>query len=240
MSAHPRILLFDLDDTLVGTRRFRLKARFVAGYLRAMKRRGYKPYDAMEFFFRMENALTRPDPAKTNAFRLYELILDQLNLEDMKGAKDWVTELVNEIFAGLKDAFFIHHEALKFLDWAEKQGRYRFVLATNPLWPLPVVHQRMEWGRLDPKRFDVITHAEIMHSCKPHVSFFEELVRATRIPPQECLMIGDSLRKDGPAMKAGIPVFLLGPKSVPSFDAKRGLYRGSHAALKQFLERRSK
>lgn len=235
----PKILLLDLDDTLLGTKKLRLNAQFMARYLKAMKRRGHKPYEALEFFFRMQGALSATDPSKTNAYRLYETVLNHLGFEDMKGSREWVIELVDEIFSGLQSAYFAIPEAQRFLDWAEKQGKFRFVLATNPLWPLSIVHKRMQWGGLDPKRFDVVTHSEIMHSCKPHVSYFEELIRAMRVAPQDCLMIGDSLKKDGPALQVGVPVFLISSKSVPSFDRGHGVYRGSHAALRQFLERRT-
>lgn len=236
----PKILLLDLDDTLLGTRKLRLKAKFIARYLKLMKKQHYRYYDAMEFFFRLEAALKQVDPERTNAKRLSHAVMDHLGMKHEDLAQTWIQTLITDIFEGLRQDFHVLPEAHRFIEWAERSGRYRLILATNPVWPLEIVLKRMEWGKLDPKKFDVITHSGIMHACKPSAEYYRELLRGIQVKPQDCLMVGDSWVNDGAALKAGIPVFLLNKKTFPSFDAKRGVYKGSHQALSQFLDRKAK
>jgi len=49
-----------------------------------------------------------------------------------------------------------------------------------------------------------------MTRCKPHVGYFEEILRRLALRAQDCLMVGDNPRKDLPAAKVGIRTFLLG------------------------------
>jgi FMN phosphatase YigB (HAD superfamily) len=141
-------------------------------------------------------------------------------------------------FKNLRFAFFKKHDALGFLDWA--RGKFELILATNPFWPLDVVEMRMYWGGVDPKLFRLITHNDNMSSCKPDQGYYHELLEKTGKDPQECLMVGNDYRKDSPAQKAGIDVFLLStlPRQKALWD-KKGLYSGSFNDLQELLTQKS-
>lgn len=85
----------------------------------------------------------------------------------------------------------------------------RQVVATNPLWPLPTVLDRLTWGGLDANRFAFITHGEAMTRSKPSVAFYEELLDKINATPSECVLVGNHPGKDGAAAQAGIPTFIL-------------------------------
>ena len=51
-----------------------------------------------------------------------------------------------------------------------------------------------------------------MHASKSSVEYYRELLRELKADAKDCLMIGDSFRKDGLAAQIGIPVFILSKK----------------------------
>ena len=104
---------------------------------------------------------------------------------------------------------------------AEARARgWLVVVATQPLFPLTAIVQRMEWGGLDPEAFDYITHMEAFHACKPSSHFFEELCQTIDVPPSRCVMVGNDVHDDMPAANVGIATFL----------AKDFLLRADHPA----------
>lgn len=71
-------------------------------------------------------------------------------------------------------------------------------IATNPIYPETAIMQRLEWAGLSEyiDDFAFITHSENMHFAKPQRAYFAEAVARIGVEPDECLVIGDSLRND--------------------------------------------
>ncbi|NLM47119.1 MAG: HAD family hydrolase [Firmicutes bacterium] len=105
-----------------------------------------------------------------------------------------------------------------------RQGGYKLVLATNPIFPLNAILHRMKWGGLNPDDFCLITSYETMHYCKPNPEYFLEVAGLIDVPPQKCLMVGNEYIFDiQPAEKAGMHTFLVS-ETLESLDKdnKRG------------------
>jgi FMN phosphatase YigB (HAD superfamily) len=112
------------------------------------------------------------------------------------------------------------------------------VIATNPVFPRPVVDARIDWGRLSDFPFHMVTSYENCRFCKPHPRFFRDILNARRLQPNEALMVGNDAEYDLPARNAGIPTFLL--DSCPGSQHCSGVrpdFRGSHEDLLQLLRR---
>ena len=86
---------------------------------------------------------------------------------------------------------------------------YRLVLATQPVFPLLAIRQRLQWAGLDDLPFELITHIENMHACKPSRSYFEEILKILQIQAEQCLMVGNELQTDMASKQAGIKSFYL-------------------------------
>lgn len=85
------------------------------------------------------------------------------------------------------------------------------VIATNPIWPLSCVEQRLRWAGLEPREFVFITHSQIMHACKPSLDYYRECLNYLALRPDEVLYFGNDESKDGPARELGIETVLIGP-----------------------------
>jgi FMN phosphatase YigB (HAD superfamily) len=94
------------------------------------------------------------------------------------------------------------------------------VVATNPLFPRVAVEERLAWAGLpvDSVPFTLVTSYEHMHSAKPRLAFYAEILGRIGIPPAEAAMIGnDALEDIAPARRLGMAVFHLNEKPEPPF-----------------------
>jgi FMN phosphatase YigB (HAD superfamily) len=87
--------------------------------------------------------------------------------------------------------------------------RVKVVIATNAVFPLSALRDRIAWAGLGHHRFDLITSYELMHFCKPHVQYYQEIVQRIGVQPEDCLMVGNDTGEDLPAAKIGMKTFLV-------------------------------
>jgi FMN phosphatase YigB (HAD superfamily) len=109
-------------------------------------------------------------------------------------------------------------DARSVLEAAVARG-YKLVLATQPVFPLVAIRQRLQWAELDDLPFELITHIENMHACKPSPSYFKEILNLLQIRPAQCLMIGNELETDMASQQIGIKAFYLADHK-PSIQRK--------------------
>jgi len=77
-----------------------------------------------------------------------------------------------------------------------KESGAGIVLATNAIFPLLAIEERLKWADLEATLFDLITHMENMHSAKPHKEYYLEIMKKLKIEPEEVIMIGDDIERD--------------------------------------------
>lgn len=85
----------------------------------------------------------------------------------------------------------------------------RIVLATNPLFPLTAILNRMSWAGVDDLPWDLITSYENMHFCKPHTGYYREIAAHLGVRPEECLMVGNDVNDDIVAGSLGMKTYLV-------------------------------
>lgn len=116
--------------------------------------------------------------------RDFPKIKDQIELE----LKDWpAQEMMEEFFA---------------------RG-YQVVIATNPLFPLLAIKERLNWVGLLDYPYRLVTAYEEMHFCKPNPNYFREICEKIGVQPGECLMIGNDMEEDLPASTLGMKTYIV-------------------------------
>ena len=88
-------------------------------------------------------------------------------------------------------------------------------VATTPIYMPEVIALRLRWAGLDDLPWDLVTHSENMHTCKPDPAYFQEAAAQLTTPPASCLMVGDDPMQDGPARRAGM-LAVIGEPGVPA------------------------
>ena len=112
----------------------------------------------------------------------------------------------------------------------------RAVVATNPLFPLTAIRQRLEWAGIADLPFALVTSYETSHYCKPQLAYYREILALIGCRPEECLMVGNDVEEDLVAAELGLKTFLVTDwlinrkAATPAPD-----YRGSLAELAAFL-----
>jgi FMN phosphatase YigB (HAD superfamily) len=109
---------------------------------------------------------------------------------------------------------------------------WQVVLATNPIFPRPVIDARITWGQLEEKAFHHVTSYETAHFCKPNPAFFEEILARLQVPAGACLMVGNDTLHDLSASQVGMQTCLLTPWSIkrPGVQFKAD-WQGRHDEL---------
>lgn len=228
---NPTVLLLDLDNTLLGSRTRRLRFQFIFAFVSECRKRGIPALESFRILKGLRRAVESDDRTATNAARAAAWLRarDPARFGD-EGALE---SLVAAVFVRCKKRFFPIPEGMELLRWAQRTNRFRIVLATNPVWPLEIVKLRLGWGGFAVEDFEWITHGGNMHAVKPSLDYYREILDRLDAEPQECLLVGDSARKDLPAHELGIQVFLLdrAHTSRPDEGVHVGNYRGLRALL---------
>lgn len=97
--------------------------------------------------------------------------------------------------------------ARQAVETAQKLGLL-IAVATNPVYPLAAIKQRLIWAGLGDVAWNLITTGEEMHICKPHPGYFQEAAAKLGVDPHDCLMVGNDPFNDLPAAQVGMRTFL--------------------------------
>ncbi|MFG1793120.1 HAD family hydrolase [Nocardia sp. NPDC049149] len=223
-------VLWDLDGTLIKLRQrtFRVLMPLVA----AAAFRDVVP--PVRFLRALDGALDRVranESAETNHDQLVRMLAETTGL-DRATADARFRVLADTGFPRLRRCFQPLPPAQTLVAELANAG-VRQVVATNPLWPLVTVTDRLRWGGFDPGTFAHITSGESMRRAKPRLDFYRELLGQLSIDAGECVMVGNDAVKDAPAARLGIPVFLLDNRGDTA--GSDGVTHGDWAALAAWL-----
>lgn len=113
---------------------------------------------------------------------------------------------------------------------------YPVVIATNPLFPLTAIQQRINWAGLPAEQFqfDLVTSYETFHFAKPDPAFFAEAMAGLGWPDGPIVIVGDDIdREIVPGRQLGLPVFWIERNGVDVPAEAAG--PSGRGALKDFL-----
>ena len=213
-----RAVLLDLDGTLLDTR----LDQFIPQYIRAFAA-FMSPWMPAEAFQEALMAGTRAmvannGSAETNA-QVFWRVFNAHSPRSREELTPAVDRFYTEEYPKLARYVRPRPSARPLVQELLARG-CKIVLATNPLFPDTAIRQRMGWAGVADLPFDLITTYENMHATKPSPAYYREIAAFLGIPPAVCLMAGDDLAMDGPAVSAGMRFFHV--TEEPPFSHERG------------------
>ncbi len=219
-----KAVLLDLDDTLLHTH----TQHFVERYLAALGETVAEWYPATarlpigEAIGRAGRAaITDLDPTCTNAQVFAHAVSAMLNLPIGAIAEPF-NAFHRSTYLTLGSQSEVVPAARPLIDRLFDMG-LAVVIATNPLFALEAIMQRLAWAGLDKPRlpYALITHVNNMHFAKPQPHYYEEILARVGIEADEAIMVGDNLASDIlPAANAGLNTFWIDRReSLESPDA---------------------
>ena len=113
----------------------------------------------------------------------------------------------------------------------------KVVIATNAVFPMSALQDRIKWAGLGRYDFELVTSYELMHFCKPHVQYYEEIAERIGVHPEECLMIGNDTGEDLPAGKIGMKTFLVEDMLIDKGSSHQPDWRGRLPDLFEFVRK---
>ena len=164
------------------------------------------------------SAMVEPHPGRTNrsAFneRFHALTEVDLDLEEYALPFE---RFYTEVFPTLRKAIGPHDGAREVIQVALDLG-LRVAVATNPIFPLSAIRERMRWADVHDVPVHTVTSYETMHATKPLPAYFTETAELLGVEAHGCLMVGDDRVLDMGAADIGMRTFYVGKAPIPACD----------------------
>jgi FMN phosphatase YigB (HAD superfamily) len=232
-----KALLFDLDDTLLGSD----LGTFLPAYFQALVQHLALGSDGQRFIAELVNG-TRAMRANADPTRTLRAVFNDRFFPAMHwDARTWTLrfdEFYWTRFPQLQSLTTRRPAARPVLEWAFAAGQ-QVTLATSPLFPPEAILERMRWAGIDDLPFARVTHMDNSHFARPNPEYFAEIIAALNLRPEEALVIGNDWADDiAPAALAGLPQFWIAPagSAPPDRDQPNRLHPVGIGDLGVFLE----
>jgi HAD superfamily hydrolase (TIGR01549 family) len=202
------ILLFDLDDTLLGNS----MDSFLPGYLQGLSARmaGFATPDRLAKYLM---AGTRQMIANLQPTLTLEQVFDSVFYPGLGLKRAEVQATLDafyaEDFPKLRSLTEFRPQAVELVDSVLSRG-YTVAIATSPLFPRTAILQRVSWAgfTLGDYPFALVPDFESFHFAKPNPHYYAEFLGRLGWPEEPVVMVGDDLENDIlPARRLGLPVF---------------------------------
>jgi len=150
-----------------------------------------------------------------------------------------IDDFYRQDFATLKRYTSPKPEARPLVQAAFTAG-FTVAIATQPVFPLSAVQQRLDWANTGDFPYALVTSYENMHTAKPDPDFYREVCECIGHQPGSCLMVGNDADADiHPAAAAGLHTFWLASHDTsPRADLPAGR-SGTLLDLHRRVERRT-
>ncbi|WP_227766473.1 HAD family hydrolase [Zhaonella formicivorans] len=227
-------ILFDLDGTLLPMD----TDEFLNHYFKLLTEKMQQYLDSKLFMRELLAAtdamIKNTDSAKSNEQVFIEAFFPATGLvatEIMPVFEEFYTNDYCQL-----GCYFQPDPLVKEIVHAAQEKGLKLVLATNPLFPLIAIKERMRWAGVSEFDFALITSYEEMHACKPNLEYYREICAKIKVPARNCLMVGNDVEEDLIAQKIGMQTFLVEDYLLNRHDLPINAdYRGSLKELYQFV-----
>lgn len=203
-------ILFDLDGTLLPMD----LDLFVDKYFKALTRTFADRVEPEVFikslYASTKEMLNNSEGRKTNEQVFMADFFHRVPLQQETSMPEF-EDFYRDEFPKLKDELGMNLEgwrAKELMDALFGAG-YNVVIATNPIFPLMAIEERLRWVGLGEYPFKLVTSYEIMHYCKPNPNYFKEICERIKVDPRECVMVGNDMEEDLPASLLGMKTFIV-------------------------------
>ncbi|MEW6624710.1 MAG: HAD family hydrolase [Bacillota bacterium] len=228
-----RAVLFDLDGTLLPID----TEEFIKKYLELLS---IKMADRIPPKIFIDKLLFATEKMVKNLEDKHnqEVFMDHF-FEDILDNKEDIINRFNDFYQNdfkvLKSCAKNNPDAQDILEHLHNKN-ITLVLATNPIFPLTAITERLSWIDVQDTYFDLITSYEVMKYCKPHKNYYQQIVDLLKLNPNQCLMIGNDAQEDLVASEIGMETFLVEDYLIRNdYSLYEPTYRGSFKDLKKFI-----
>jgi len=231
-----RALLLDLDNTLLQND----MEDFIPAYLSALGQHmaGVLPPKLLvQHLLRATDAMIADEDLGCSNMAAFDAVFFPAVGRSREELEPLFDDFYADVFPRLRGLTRPDPAARSLVEWAFGQG-FQIVIATNPLFPLTAIEQRLEWAGVPAQEFsyDLITSYENMHAAKPHPSYYREIADQLGRRPEECLMVGDDWKMDiGPALQTGMYGFWIDQSGENPAQAPAAAGRGSLADVAPWI-----
>jgi HAD superfamily hydrolase (TIGR01549 family) len=201
-------ILFDLDDTLLENDIH----RFLKSYLPLVAEYTEQLLDRnmlmAELMYGTQAMMQNSDAGSTNREVFWSVFSERTGVPQ-EAMEPVVTDFYRERFGELRP-LTAQRPAARMLVRYCLAKELKVVIATNPVFPLAAIEQRLEWAGISPDgfRYELVTGYEDMHFTKPHIKYYEEILRNIGVDADRALMVGDDWENDiTPAGQLGLHTF---------------------------------
>lgn len=222
-----RVLLLDLDDTLLQNP----MSSFIPAYFEALGThlaQWVDPETLITELLRSTRAMEgNLGQGPTNEETFSQHFFPALGLP-RRELQPEIDRFYAEVYPRLKVLTEPAPGVRPFMEWAFCQG-YQIVIATNPLFPMSALRERLDWAGVPVSDFNysLVTSFEEMHATKASPAYYEEICQRLEVDADECLMVGDDWERDiVPATRIGISAFWI-TESDLIFPLRESLAPGS-------------
>ncbi len=203
-----KAVLFDLDGTLLPVD----TGEFMEEYLKDLAGTVHTLLDPQLFVKALlastSAVMDNKDPEITNADVFWGDFRRRLG-DCINELEPLLERFYAERFGGLiRVARPSPQQARKSVEAALDRG-LKIVLATQPIYPLSAIRQRMSWAGIEDMPWDLVTSYKDMHFCKPAPEYYLEIAGRLELHPGECIMVGNDVLDDISAAKAGMKTYLV-------------------------------
>jgi len=227
-----KAILFDLDGTLLPMTNETLEGLYLPSLSQKLSEY-VKPDLLMKNMWESLSVMMSDSSTLSNEIVFFDAFRDRMgndlvnHLEPM-----FYTYYENEFNVLLKgvDDNSMMVEAIKIL----KEKGYRLVIATNPMFPEIAVSKRIEFSDLDESDFEYVSNYSKHTACKPNVKFYEEVLAAIDLKPEDCLMVGNDAYEDMIVKDLGMDAWLLTDYLIDGKYEDKADWKGTRL---EFLEK---
>ncbi|MFQ5407241.1 MAG: DinB family protein [Anaerolineales bacterium] len=217
-----RTLLFDLDNTLLDNEMSTFIPEFMRLYTNHVAAVTSPERFASELLVGTRAMADNTDPARTLEEVFSSVFFPALGL-----SAETFRANIDDFYAGpyraLEAVVGRRPIAREVMEWAFSSG-FEVVIATNPLFPLAALQQRLAWAGVEDYPYTLVTSPERMHFAKPNPAYFAEVLGLVGRRADQALVIGNDWRNDiHAAHQAGIAAFWIASRSTKPPEPSPGL-----------------
>lgn len=228
-------VLFDLDGTLLPLN----NELFETEYFKILSKKLLhllNPGETVKYIWEATLEMIINNEAHRTNKDVFMARFNKLTGQDMDEMDDLFMDFYRNEYRELRNLFVPSRFVIDSVSELKYRG-YTLVVATNPLFPMDAIQQRIKWAGLEPQDFALITSFEEMHFCKPNPSYYREILSRIGKKPEECLMVGNDVEEDLIAGTLGIKTYLIEDNILN----KKGLpweadFSGSYKSFNEFVK----
>jgi len=200
-------VLFDLDGTLLPIELEDFLNRYFR-YLTAALSDLFEADHLIKAIMKATDKMLNNDGERLNSEVFKTTFFKLIRVDDEDEVMARFDRFYERKFPLLREGIPVDEKPARLVNYLKEEG-YQLIVATNPVFPLIAIRERLKWLNLNPDDFMFITSYENMHYCKPNIGYYKEILKRCSLSPQQCIMVGNDPQEDMVASELGITTFLV-------------------------------